>query len=148
MKIFKDDKCREFSDEVLTQLAIMSECVYAAEIIAYRMSRILDSQGVKGTVFQNRKQALNNARRGLDSCLHCLEQAFDVQVFERATGDDASRAEALHYQANDVIQVLLLYFSRCDEAEGKRDAIKKMLRRFKQNPGLDIESVLDYYRVK
>lgn len=148
MRIFKDDNRRQFSDEVVTQLAIMSECVYAAEIIAYRMSRILDSQGVKETVFQNRKRALNNARRGLDQMLHNLEQAFDIQVFERATGDSKDRAEALHFQANDVVQVLLLYFSRCDESEGKRDAIKKMLRRFKETPGLDIESVIDYYRVK
>lgn len=148
MRIFKDESRCEFSDEVVTQLAIMSECVYAAEIIAYRMSRILDSDGVKGTVFQNRKQALSNARRGLDQMLRNLEQAFDVQVFERATGDSKDRAEALHFQANDVVQVLLLYFSRCDEAEGKRDAIKKMIRRFKQNPGLDIESIIDYYRVK
>ena len=138
----------QFTDEVVTQLAVMAECVYGAELIAYRMSRILDSKGIKGTVFQNRKQALTRARQGLDNCLHNLEIAFDTQVFERATGSSTERAEALHYQANDVVQLLLLYFSRCDESEGKRDAIKKMLRRFKQNPGLDIESVIDYYKVK
>ena len=138
----------QFTDEVVTQLAVMAECVYGAELIAYRMSRILDSKGIKGTVFQNRKQALTRARQALDNCLHNLEIAFDTQVFERATGSSIERAEALHYQANDVVQLLLLYFSRCDESEGKRDAIKKMLRRFKQNPGLDIESVIDYYRVK
>lgn len=113
----------EFTDEVVTQLAVMAECVYGAELIAYRMSRVLDQKGITGTVFHNRKQALTRARQALDNCLHNLEIAFDTQV-------------------------LLLYFSRCDESEGKRDAIKKMLRRFKQNPGLDIESVIDYYRVK
>ena len=138
----------EFTDEVVTQLAVMAECVYGAELIAYLMSRVLDQKGITGTVFHNRKQALTRARQALDNCLHNLEIAFDTQVFDRATRNSAERTEALHYQANDVVQVLLLYFSRCDESEGKRDAIKKMLRRFKQNPGLDIESVIDYYRVK
>ena len=50
MKILADNK-KDFSAEVMIQLAIMLEAVYAAEIIAYKVSRTLDTSGFVNTLF-------------------------------------------------------------------------------------------------
>ena len=50
MNILNKDKT-DFSAEVLVQLAIMLECVYAAELIAYKVSGTLDRNGYVGTLF-------------------------------------------------------------------------------------------------
>ena len=84
MNILNKDKT-DFSAEVLVQLAIMLECVYAAELIAYKVSGTLDRHGYVGTLFQRRKQCLNNARRKVEAIIRDLEVAFD-ETFDKIAG--------------------------------------------------------------
>ena len=63
MKILADNK-KDFSAEVMIQLAIMLEAVYAAEIIAYKVSRTLDTSGFVNTYFKSgSKNSVPEGRR-------------------------------------------------------------------------------------
>ena len=57
MDILNKDKT-DFSSEILVQLAIILEAVYAAEIIAYKVSNTLDHNGYVGISSNARSNAL------------------------------------------------------------------------------------------
>ena len=76
MKLLADNK-KDFSAEVMIQLAIMLEAVYAAEIIAYKVSRTLDTSGFVNTLFQKRKQKFRAGRQKIEGIIKDFEVAFD-----------------------------------------------------------------------
>ena len=149
MNILNKDKT-DFSAEVLVQLAIMLECVYAAELIAYKVSGPLDRNGYVGTLFQRRKQCLNNARRKVEAIIRDLEVAFD-ETFDKIAGcqgDAVDRVDFLQAMANDVVELLLIYFARSDGDMIKKQNMKKALLNFKPVKGIDLEAIMDYYKIK
>ena len=149
MNILNKDKT-DFSAEVLVQLAIMLECVYSAELIAYKVSGTLDRNGYVGTLFQRRKQCLNNARRKVEAIIRDLEVAFD-ETFDKIAGcqgDAVDRVDFLQAMANDVVELLLIYFARTDGDMVKKQNMKKALLNFKPVKGIDLEAIMDYYKIK
>ena len=149
MNILNKDKT-DFSAEVLVQLAIMLECVYAAELIAYKVSSTLDRNGYVGTLFQRRKQCLNNARRKVEAIIRDLEVAFD-ETFDKIAGcqgDAVDRVDFLQAMANDVVELLLIYFARSDGDMVKKQNMKKALLNFKPVKNIDLEAIMDYYKIK
>ena len=149
MNILNKDKT-DFSAEVLVQLAIMLECVYAAELIAYKVGGTLDRNGYVGTLFQRRKQCLNNARRKVEAIIRDLEVAFD-ETFDKIAGcqgDAVDRVDFLQAMANDVVELLLIYFARSDGDMVKKQNMKKALLNFKPVKGIDLDAIMDYYKIK
>ena len=149
MNILNKDKT-DFSSEVLVQLAIMLECVYAAELIAYKVSATLDRHGYVGTLFQRRKQCLNSARRKVEAIIRDLEVAFD-ETFDKIAGcqgDAVDRTDFLQAMANDIVELLLIYFARSDGDMVKKQNMKKALLNFKPVNGIDLEAIMDYYKIK
>ena len=149
MNILNKDKT-DFSAEVLVQLAIMLECVYASELIAYKVSGTLDRNGYVGTLFQRRKQCLNNARRKVEAIIRDLEVAFD-ETFDKIAGcqgDAVDRVDFLQAMANDVVELLLIYFARSDGDMVKKQNMKKALLNFKPVKGIDLDAIMDYYKIK
>ena len=149
MNILNKDKT-DFSAEVLVQLAIMLECVYAAELIAYKVSATLDRNGYVGTLFQRRKQCLNNARRKVEAIIRDLEVAFD-ETFDKIAGcqgDAVDRTDFLQAMANDVVELLLIYFARSDGDMQKKQNMKKALINFKPVKGIDLDAIMEYYKIK
>lgn len=149
MNILNKDKT-DFSAEVLVQLAIMLEYVYAAELIAYKVSGTLDRNGYVGTLFQRRKQCLNNARRKVEAIIRDLEVAFD-ETFDKIAGcqgEAMERTDFLQAMANDVVELLLIYFARSDGDMVKKQNMKKALLNFKPVKGIDLDAIMDYYKIK
>ena len=149
MNILNKDKT-DFSAEVLVQLAIMLECVYAAELIAYTVSGTLDRNGYVGTLFQRRKQCLNNARRKVEAIIRDLEVAFD-ETFDKIAGcqgDAVDRVDFLQAMANDIVELLLIYFARTDGDMQKKRQMKKALLNFKPVKGIDLDAIMEYYKIK
>ena len=149
MNILNKDKT-DFSAEVLVQLAIMLECVYAAELIAYKVSDTLDRHSYVGTLFQRRKQCLNNARRKVEAIIRDLEVAFD-ETFDKIAGcqgEAIERTDFLQAMANDVVELLLIYFARSDGDMVKKQNMKKALLNFKPVKGIDLDAIMDYYKIK
>lgn len=149
MNILNKDKT-DFSAEVLVQLAIMLECVYAAELIAYKVSGTLDRHGYVGTLFQRRKQCLNNARRKVEAIIRDLEVAFD-ETFDKIAGcqgEAMERTDFLQAMANDVVELLLIYFARSDGDMIKKQNMKKALLNFKPVKNIDLDAIMEYYKIK
>ena len=149
MNILNKDKT-DFSAEVLVQLAIMLLCVYASELIAYKVSGTLDRNGYVGTLFQRRKQCLNNARRKVEAIIRDLEVAFD-ETFDKIAGcqgDAVDRVDFLQAMANDVVELLLIYFARSDGDMVKKQNMKKALLNFKPVKGIDLDAIMEYYKIK
>ena len=139
----------DFSAEILVQLAIMLEAVYAAEIIAYKVSNTLDHNGYVGTLFQRKKQCLNNARKKIESIIRDLEYAFD-KTFDDIVyrpGETISRTDFVQAMANDVVQLLLIYFGRSDGDMERKDKMKKALLNFKPIKEVDLDALMEYYKI-
>ena len=149
MNILNKDKT-DFSAEVLVQLAMILVCVYASGLTAYKVSGTLDRHGYVGTLFQRRKQCLNNARRKVEAIIRDLEVAFD-ETFDKIAGcqgDAVDRVDFLQAMANDVVELLLIYFARTDGDMQKKQNMKKALLNFKPVNGIDLEAIKDYYKIK
>ena len=149
MNILNKDKT-DFSAEILVQLAIILLAVYAAELIAYKVSGTLDRNGYVGTLFQRRKQCLNNARRKVEAIIRDLEVAFD-ETFDKIAGcqgDAVDRVDFLQAMANDVVELLLIYFARTDGDMVKKQNMKKALLNFKPVKNIDLDAIMDYYKIK
>lgn len=150
MKLLNDTK-NDCSNEVMIQLAISLEAVWAAEIICYRLSATLDALGARGTFFQEKKQALNKARRMIQQTITYLETAFDKtfdDIFTRREGEEAMRTEHIQMLANDLVQLLLIYYARGDGDMDRKDSMKRALLNFKPVKDIDLDSIMKYYNFK
>lgn len=143
----KDD----LSQEGYVIIAIFLEMIYASNIIAYQMSDALDRLGCRGTLFQKKKQNLNQARKAVDGIIRNLEVSFDgtfSQIFNRMTGHEALVTESVQALANDVIRLLLVYFSRGDGDPDKRAKMQKALENFKPMPDINLNELLKFFQIK
>lgn len=85
-------------------------------MIAYKVSRTLDAYGVQGSLFQKRKQALNNARRGLQEVIRQLEIAFDESIDQVFVNEKQLTGQYGAFQklASDTLQMLLIYHAHSE----------------------------------
>lgn len=149
MNILNENKV-DFSNEIMIQLAIMLEAVYAAEIIGYKVSRTLDSSGFINSLFQKRKQKFRAGRQKIEGLIKDFEVAFD-DTFDRIIarpGKEMLRANHLQLIANDIVQLLLIYHSRGDGNQDKKDQMKKALMNFKPLDDIDLDAIMKYYKFK
>lgn len=140
----------DFSEEVILQLALMMDCVMAAELVAYKVSRTLDDKGIKNSLFQMKRKKFNDARRKLQDILRNLEVSFDG-VMDNVTHNAIKKynqPDVLQVRGNDVLQMLLIYSARCDGSPEKAEAMKKALRNFKADPEIDLAEIEKYYQFK
>lgn len=127
----------------------MLECVWAAELIAYKVSDSLDEYGIRKSVFQTRKMALNQARRKVQELIRHCEAAFDEtfdNIYNHVEGEACHRSEIVQGWANDVIKLLLIYWVRGEGDMDKKDAMKKALLNFKATNDINIKELLKYYK--
>lgn len=147
MKLLNEDRT-DFSNEIMVQLAIMLECTYAAELIAYRVSRDLDNSGIKNTLFQKKKQLFNQARRKTQEIIRDLEVSLDGTFadIQRKNLEKFDGTDYVHGLANDILQLLLIYYARSDGDPETRKRMKKALANFKPNPEIDLTELMKYYK--
>lgn len=150
MELLNEQKT-DFSNEVIIQLAICLEAVYAAEIICYKVADTLDRSGYINSLFQKRKQDYRKARTMIQDVISKLEVAFD-QTFDnivyKKDGSERMRAHHVQGTANDLVQLLLIYFARGDGDPEKKDRMKKALLNFKPTLDIDLDAIMKYYNFK
>lgn len=152
MKLLNDTNT-DLSNEMIVQLAIVLEMVLGAEIICYRCARSFDAINAKGIFFQEKKRSINNARKSIENCISQLEMGFDgmfEKVWNKIPGQQAKRCDAMQWLANDVIKLLLIYYSRADSDIEKRKRMQKALLNFKPDAetSFNLDEMLKYYNIE
>lgn len=151
MKIYNKDHT-DFSDEIMLQLALLYHCVMSSEIIAYRMDGLLQMYHERNNTFGRKKQILRDTRLLMKRVITNMERYFDDDFGRICSADpEASglRHDFLMERSNEIIQLLLIYYSRIDGQMEKNKAIQKALLNFKPSDiAVDIKDVLKYYDFK
>lgn len=146
----------DMSPEMILQLVVALECVFATEIICYKASDILD-QSIESkalykdqTLFQQKKRNARNARKYIQAAIRELESSFDDtlnKVYNKIEGQELVRCEAVHGLANDIVHLLLIIFAKTDGNPAKRESVKKALMNYKNEwEDLDLKELLKFYK--
>lgn len=136
------------SDDLYIALGIMLECVWASEIIAYRIARTMDSIKAKKTLVQEKKQSLNKARRMVEDIIRNLENAFDDTFNTCGKGENGYYTDEIQYCANDIVKLLLIYYARGDGDWERKDKMKAALLNFKPLKDVDLLGLLKYFNLQ
>lgn len=144
----------DLSPEGYAALGVLLEMVWGIQTMGSRMARALDAIGARGCLVQRKRQAFNDARRCVGGLLKGLEAAFDgtfdyamCRVPERA----AERTEALQSYADDIVRLLLLYYSRVDgspDGTDRRERVHRAVANFKAVPGFDADALIRFFKMR
>lgn len=144
----------DLSAEGYAALGVLLEMVWGIQTMGARMAAALDRIGARNCLVQRRKQAFNDARKSINGLLKGLEVAFD-DTFNyamcRVPEGTAERAEALQSYADDIVRLLILYYSRVDgdpQGNDKRRRIHKAVANFKAVPGFDAEALTRFFKMQ
>ena len=141
----------DYSKDVLLQAMILLEIVYAGELICYKIARDLKLGGYVDSLFQTKKKALKSALDKIEKANAELRYAFDEKfdkIVNKIPGEESFAYKYIQKNANDILQLLLIYFARGDGDQAKKDSMKKALMNFKPNPDYNLEGILQYYNFK
>lgn len=149
MKLLNKEK-NDISDDLYISLGIMLECVWAAEIIAYRIAETMDSIKAKGTLVQEKKQCLNKARRMNQDMIRNLEIAFDdtFNMCGAGRNEGGLFMDEIQECANDIVKLLLIYYARGDGDWERKDKMKAALLNFKPVKDVDLSGLLKYFNLQ
>jgi hypothetical protein len=148
-----NEACDDLSAEGYAALGLLVEMVWAIQTMGSKMARALDLIGARHCLVQRKKQAFNDAKRQMDAVLKGLEVAFE-DTFNYAMchvpEKIAERTEALQTYADDIVRLLLLYYSRVDGC-GDKDKVRRIhraLANFKSMPGYDAEALINFFKMQ
>ena len=152
--ILINEDCTDLSVEGYAALGVVLEMVWGVRTMGYRMANALDRIGARNCLVQRKKQAFNDAKKAINGLLKGLEAAFD-ETFNyamcRVPEGTAERTEALQSYADDIVRLLILYYSRVDGApdgNDKRERVHKALANFKAVPGFDAEALIRFFKMR
>jgi len=148
-----NEKGDDLSNESIVLMAIMLEMAWAMQIVGAKTLKALDALGVNRSFFHEKQRAFTSARDYMDKTIKQLDFALDDKfqfIFERVPGHYKRRLNAIQWQANEIIQLLLIMYSRSDSDFDKRDRMKKALMNFKPDPDtpVDLDSMMRFFRFK
>ena len=148
--ILINNDCTDFSAEGYAALGVLLEMVCGIQTMGARMAKALDRIGV----VQRKKQAFNDAKKSINGLLKGLEAAFD-ETFNyamcRVPEGTLERTEALQSYADDIVRLLILYYSRVDgdpQGNDKRQRVHKAIANFKPVPGFDAEALIRFFKMQ
>jgi len=146
MKLINEDRT-DLSLEAMVVVAAVMNMVYGAEIAGF------DKIGAKGTLVQEKKRALNAARRHCQGMITQLEMAFDVSfdklVYREGAEYAGQRDQEFHALAAEILELVLVFLSISEGMEhDKRRNIFKMMRNFKTPSPVDLVELLKYFKFK
>lgn len=136
----------EFTDEVLTILAIVASMLFACQLIMELLSRSCKRENLTSSFFQKHKQTVNDATRYF-RLLHTTLSKFDGWFDDMMDGKKEN-CDYLQRNANDVVKLLLLFYSRTENHEEKRERIFSIIRSFDQEEHEDFNALFNYFNVK
>lgn len=135
--ILINDSGTDLSAEGYAALGVLLEMVWGIQTMWARMARTLDEIGARDCLVQRKKQAFNDAKKSINGLLKGLEAAFD-ETFNyamcRVPEGTLERTEALQSYADDIVRLLILYYSRVDgdpQGNDKRQRVHKAIANFK-----------------
>ena len=144
----------DLSAEGYAALGVLLEMVWGIQTMGARMAAALDKIGVRNCLVQRKKHAFNEAKKSVNGLLKGLEAAFD-ETFNyamcRVPEGVAERTEALQSYADDIVRLLILYYSRVDgdpQGNDKRRRIHKAVANFKAVPGSDAEALTSFFKMQ
>ena len=143
----------DLSAEGYAALGVLLEMVWGIQTMGARMAAALDKIGVRNCLVQRKKHAFNE-KKSVNGLLKGLEAAFD-ETFNyamcRVPEGVAERTEALQSYADDIVRLLILYYSRVDgdpQGNDKRRRIHKAVANFKAVPGSDAEALTRFFKMQ
>jgi len=144
----------DYSLEGYASLATLMGMVYGAEILAYRVSEALEQIGSRQNWYQDKKRALNLAKKQVNGLISNLETAFDKDfsdvVMKEGTEEAGRRDAEFHALAAEILKLDLLFMVKSEGMDHeKRQNIFKMLSNFKGGEGskeIDLQGLLKFYR--
>ena len=135
-------------------LGVLLEMVWGIQTMGARMARALDAIGARNCLVQRKRHAFNEAKKNINGLLKGLEVAFD-ETFDyamcRVPEGMAERTEALQSYADDIVRLLILYYSRVDgspDGMEKRARIHRAVANFKAVPGFDAEALIRFFKMR
>jgi len=148
-----NDKGDDLSNESIVLMAMMLEMAWAMQIVGARALKALDALGVNRSFFHEKQNAFTNSKKYMDLAIKQLDFALDDKfrfIFDRVPEHVKERSNAIQWQANEIIQVLLIMYSRSDSDFAKRERMKKALMNFKPDPDtpVDLDSMMRFFRFK
>lgn len=141
----------DFSKEGILLWAAMLECIYGAQIISARMDRAMRSLRVTGETTKRHRYINQAAKlcRQLEACLSAGYDSLFEKMYDKKPEEGAQRFNDLQFLANDIVRLLLIYLSRVDSDDAKRNKMKKALLNFKpEDATIDLEAMLRFFDFK
>lgn len=152
--ILINDSGNDLSAEGYAALGVLLEMVWGIQTMGARMARALDEIGARNCLVQRKKQAFNDAKKSINGLLKGLEAAFD-ETFNyamcRVPEGTLERTEALQSYADDIVRLLILYYSRVDgspDGKEKRARIHRAVANFNAVPGFDAEALIRFFKMR
>ncbi len=152
--ILINEDCTDLSVEGYAALGVVLEMVWGVQTMGACMARALDAIGARNCLVQRKRQAFNDARKSVNGLLKGLEAAFD-ETFNyamcRVPEGTLERTEALQSYADDIVRLLILYYSRVDgspDGMEKRARIHRAVANFKAVPGFDAEALIRFFKMR
>ena len=152
--ILINNDCTDFSAEGYAALGVLLEMVWGIQTMGARMAKALDRIGARNCLVQRKKQAFNDAKKSINGLLKGLEAAFG-ETFNyamcRVPEGTLERTEALQSYADDIVRLLILYYSRVDgtlDGMEKRARIHRAVANFKPVPGFDAEALIRFFKMQ
>lgn len=145
----KDD----LSNEMMAVLAVILEMTLSCEMMCYKCADSFDRAGYRKIFFQQKKHALSEARKAIETCIKQLDIAFQSvydKIYMKVPENFIARADGMQWLAHDMTELVLTYLSRVDHNDDKRDRIKKAIRNFKPADDMffDLDKLLKYFDIK
>lgn len=140
-----DKEENDFSEEFLTLMAIVGYCVYGSQLIMNRAARTCDLHRLKDSFFQEKKQAINNCAKGMDTIRQNLA-VFD-EWFDKVQRGRVDYFNYIHKNANDLVKLLLLYYSRVENHPERRDRIFSIIESIDMDDTADYTALFDYFNL-
>ena len=136
----------DFSDEFLVLLAAVGYCIYGAQLIVNKAARECDLHNLKDCFFQEKKKYVGNCADAFDKLVSNLN-VFD-SWFDKVQKGRADYLKYVHQNANDLVKLLLLYYSRTENHPERRELICDAIRGFEIDDAADYDSILAYFDKK
>lgn len=134
---------KDFSDEFLVLMAIVGYCIYGAQLVINKAARTCDLHGLKECVFQEKKKYVNNCADAFDALVSNLK-VFD-DWFDMVQRGRKDYLPYIHQNANDLVKLLLLYYSRTENHPEMRERICGVIRSFEMDDSADYDSIMEYF---
>lgn len=152
--ILINDSGTDLSAEGYAALGVLLEMVWGIQTMGARMARALDEIDARNCLVQRKRHAFNEAKKNINGLLKGLEAAFD-ETFNyamcRVPEGTLERTEALQSYADDIVRLLILYYSRVDgdpQGNDKRQRVHKAIANFKPVPGFDAEALIRFFKMR